>query len=447
MLRYFLGPSTSSADAVKGLRESDSLSSTVMAFGERVQSKAARTELARSLNAARWSQTKRGSDEAATPMTDAQRAACLELSHAARQFRTGRPHTSPRKSEPNLRVSSSGNRLVYADSALRDTVPPDRATGARVQDMALLDSTMAPHLSCPKCERRGTLRCTQNNQVDRAGLGGNLQWWCSRCKANTITLPMSRTLPRPMGASGPALQEVNARLVTASVQAGLGREGAALFAAVLDVPAPSHNCWDNAAARAYEAMEETGEASAKKALLEERVEAVAQGKGPDENGETGIIVSTDGRWPKRGRAHNSLDGYVHATGELTGKVVDYSYRTKVGKLKNHAKSSKAMEPDMTCEIIQRLNEDDNGVVVEGLCMDLDSATRAHVRELCEKEGFDEPRKLVDPNHFQKALKGAFLTIKTQLGVRGAFGADAQATSSPHPHPVSRDSHPPSTCVT
>jgi hypothetical protein len=198
-----------------------------------------------------------------------------------------------------------------------------------------------------------------------------------------------------------------------------------MLAAVLDMNTVDHKLYERGESLVYSAMEETGRASAENALVEERVKALADGVGPDADGRTPIVASFDARWPRRTRGMNSLDGYGHALAARTGKVVDYTFRTKVGPLKNWSASSKAMEPDMCVELVRRLNEDDTGVWVEGLCMDLDSSSRAHVREYAQTTGAREPRTLHDHNHFIKAVKGHFITLKAKLKRRGVFGKDTQ----------------------
>ena len=122
---------------------------------------------------------------------------------------------------------------------------------------------------------------------------------------------------------------------------------------------------------------------------------------------------------------NSLDGYAHAVAERSGKVVRYTFRTKVGPLKNWSKASKPMEADMIVQIVRELNEEETGVWIEGLCMDLDSSARAKVREYCRSSGQREPRTLHDLNHFIRALKGRFIELKKTLKRRGVFTPETQ----------------------
>jgi hypothetical protein len=290
--------------------------------------------------------------------------------------------------------------------------------------MGLLDEALAPLLTCPQCHAVGTLFCSREHER-RAGLASSLQWCCTACEVPVLKVWTSPSLPRKPEQKGPSLRQINAQLITGAVHSGLGRSAAHMFTSILDVPAPSDNAWDRGTRVVYPAMEAGGHASAKAALVEERVEALAAGVLPDEKGETPIVISIDARWPKRGRANNSLDGYMAAIGARTGKVVDFTFRTKVGKRKNWARASKAMEPDMGVEIVDRINSESNGAWVEGVCMDLDAATRAHIRTLCEERGWPEPRTLHDLNHFIKCVKGAFIQIKTRFKGQKVFTAETQ----------------------
>ena len=49
---------------------------------------------------------------------------------------------------------------------------------------------------------------------------------------------------------------------------------------------------------------------------------------------------------------------------------------------------------MAVELVQRLSSEDTGVFVEGLCMDLDSAASAHVRDFCIANDLHIPRPML-----------------------------------------------------
>ena len=386
--------------------------------------KVARAERARAIVKNRWHPTvavvaKRASRPIAR-CTAAQAAAIDDLLAAADGIQGVRTRSAPVRTDPLQRVSDSANRLVAAEPA----PSLDRVQGSRLVDMGLLDEALAPLLTCPQCHAVGTLFCSREHER-RAGLASSLQWCCTACDVPVLKVWTSPPLPRKPEQKGPSLRQINAQLVTGAVHAGLGRSSSQLFTSILDVPAPSFNAWDRVTKEVYPAMEAGGHASAKAALVEERVEALAAGVLPDEKGETPIVISIDARWPKRGRANNSLDGYMAAIGTRTGKVVDFTFRTKVGTRKNWSRASKAMEPDMGVEIVDRINSESNGAWVEGVCMDLDASTRAHICTLCEERGWPEPRTLHDLNHFIKCVKGAFIKIKTGFSGHKVFTADTQ----------------------
>ncbi|CAC5392244.1 unnamed protein product [Mytilus coruscus] len=123
----------------------------------------------------------------------------------------------------------------------------------------------------------------------------------------------------------------------------------------------------------------------------------------EENGntQTGISVSTDTCWQKKGsgRSYNSLSGVSTLIGTKTGKVVDHRLRISSCKIcekarskemiprkhqcrKNWSESAKGMEPDMVVEMLKGL--DDKDIVVSQVVGDDDST------------GFDRA-KLLMPN--------------------------------------------------
>ena len=114
-----------------------------------------------------------------------------------------------------------------------------------------------------------------------------VKWWCSRCRKITLSLDSCRPLPREPEQKGRNRREVNVRMVTGAVHTGLGHAQVQMLTSILDAPAPKKS-WTESAAAVYPAMEAGGRASAKQALVKERVAALAAGIGPDEKGETPI---------------------------------------------------------------------------------------------------------------------------------------------------------------
>lgn len=76
-----------------------------------------------------------------------------------------------------------------------------------------------------------------------------------------------------------------------------------------------------------EIIESNAEASEKKFLLEEAVEAITLNE--DSQQQKGIHASTDTCWQKKGsgRAYNSLSGVASLIGQKTGKVLHHTIRS------------------------------------------------------------------------------------------------------------------------
>ena len=267
-------------------------------------------------------------------------------SYASRFLRTGSSRSSGvERYSPIAQRSATGNRL--------DVPPPpeELAAGSRIIDLPQLYSNLLPHLTCPGCSRTGKL-CVRLNDERSRGLGGDLKFFCERCKDCTLTLPTSNILPlkeTPIG-----VVEQNLRLVVGAIVAGMGQNSSARFCGVLGVPSLDDKAFDRAAARVIPAFEAAGDASCRRWLDEERMQAICAGETLRADGRVGIPISYDAQWLKPGKTFNAPDGYGSAVGGRTGKCVRTAYRTKVGTLQNHTGSSGSMEPAMGAEVVVNL---------------------------------------------------------------------------------------------
>ena len=143
-----------------------------------------------------------------------------------------------------------------------------------------------------------------------------------------------------------------------------------------------------------------------KAAAEEEVKATPS--------DTGITISYDMGWQKRGRAMNSSTGVGHAVGARTGKVIEYATRSERCAIcyaaeqrnvvlrkhdcrRNHSKSSKAMEADAVEDIASDLQQ--AGITVSRMVGDDDSSA---IKRLREQMG-TQVKKSSDLNHVKKNL--------------------------------------------
>ena len=127
----------------------------------------------------------------------------------------------------------------------------------------------------------------------------------------------------------------------------------------------------------------------------ERELAIENGTEVDGEGCVGISCSHDMGWQKRGKGHNSSTGHAVVMGLETGKVMDFTTRTKACRIChnaekagkkakvhdchiNHFASSKAMEPLAAVDLFTRsLNSNVKLSVYAG---DDDSTTAAHIKQ-------------------------------------------------------------------
>ena len=127
----------------------------------------------------------------------------------------------------------------------------------------------------------------------------------------------------------------------------------------------------------------------------ERKEALHNGVQVDESNLVPIPCSFDMGWQKRGKGHNSRTGQAAVMSLSSGKVLDYTTRTKSCRFcdsakakgkqpkahdcrKNHEASSKAMEPAAAVELFNRAPS--QSVKLSVYTGDDDSITEAHIRQ-------------------------------------------------------------------
>ncbi|XP_076102353.1 uncharacterized protein LOC143071724 isoform X2 [Mytilus galloprovincialis] len=172
-----------------------------------------------------------------------------------------------------------------------------------------------------------------------------------------------------------------------------------------------------------EVMECSAEASERKFLLEEAVEAISLNE--DSQQQEGIHASTDTCWQKKGsgRAYNSLSGVASLIGQKTGKVLHHTMRSgdcrvcsianRKGEVprkhkcsKNWTGSAKAMEPDMVVQMIRDLKE--QNVPISELAGDDDST--GYNRAIKEMPDL-HMEKTSDRNHVTKNIVNKLYSMK------------------------------------
>ena len=143
------------------------------------------------------------------------------------------------------------------------------------------------------------------------------------------------------------------------------------------------------------AVDGIAKSSCRDYLTMEKEEALKNGVQVDKSNLVPISCSFDMSWQKRGKGHNSRTGQAAVMSLSSGKVLDYTTRTKscifcdsakaMGKQpktydcrKNHEASSKAMEPAAAVQLFNRAQN--QSVKFSVYAGDDDSTTEAHLRE-------------------------------------------------------------------
>lgn len=141
------------------------------------------------------------------------------------------------------------------------------------------------------------------------------------------------------------------------IHAGVGADQINTILASLNIPPVSYQTIADQQTEAGKVIEEVAMSSTNEWLQEEV--RLSQNKMID--------VSVDAGWQKRGsgKSYDSLSGHCSMIDSLTGKVVDFAVRSKQCRTcertstkehdcrKNWAGSSKAIEPDMVVEMLER----------------------------------------------------------------------------------------------
>ena len=172
------------------------------------------------------------------------------------------------------------------------------------------------------------------------------------------------------GQRGPLTHNINSRAVLGCLHTGIGETHLNNLLSTLNVPTINPVTFKSREREIGAAVEKVAQKTCHQNMTLERELAIENGTKVDAEGCVGVSCSYDMGWQKRGKGHNSSTGHAAVMGLETGKVMDFTTRTKacrichnaekVGKKAkvhdcriNHFASSKAMEPLAAVDLFTR----------------------------------------------------------------------------------------------
>ncbi|CAC5357764.1 unnamed protein product [Mytilus coruscus] len=265
------------------------------------------------------------------------------------------------------------------DDLFHEYIPSDLVPLDHCRFLCELEYLASQLRSCTGCDK--PLHLHNASGVRCYGVSGILYIICHRpiCgRLNKIKLGK----PHYPGENkrGIGVFDVNTKIATGMIHSGIGGTQLSNFLSVLNIHSIDFKALKERENETGAALEAQAEISEERYLQDEINQSFTEENG---NTQTGISVSTDTCWQKKGsgRSYNSLSGVSTLIGTKTGKVVDHRLRISSCKIcekarskemiprkhqcrKNWSGSAKGMEPDMVVEMLKGL--DDKDIVVSQL---------------------------------------------------------------------------------
>ncbi|XP_071141460.1 uncharacterized protein [Mytilus edulis] len=280
----------------------------------------------------------------------------------------------------NISNATREEEVSYEGNHTRSS--EDWREGRRIAELDVLATGLR---ACLKCGL--PLQLGHTIDIQTYGLGGLLKVQCF----NTSCMHVNSV---PTGKRHDRVWDVNSKLATGTwtslVHSGLGERQANSFLSELNIPAFSYKLVSARLREVGNVVEEVAKESTNEAL-EKELAAVEQKKGK-------LVVAVDAGWQKRGsgRAYDSKSGHCSMVGPETGKILNYSVRSKDCRVCSRAESrnesprehacyrnwegsSKGMEADMVIEMVKDVQS--KGCTVDALVGDEDSTTIGQVRAI------------------------------------------------------------------
>ena len=276
--------------------------------------------------------------------------------------------------------------------------------GRRIIDLAVLADGLE------KCSDKECIMPLSLKNIEREtklGLSSILWVRCVCGELNSVATSKNHGKKQ----KGRPLYDVNTKLATGLLHAGLSIVSVQRFLECLDIPPPSRNCIKQREREVGPVFEKVANETCKSALELETVLSSSDGH----LGPVDITASYDMGWQRRssGRAYNSRSGVGVLIGKESGKLLAYSSRIsnckqcEVNETKKKTKvhdcrlnwqgSSKAMEGDVAVELVKSVESEK--CRISTIIGDDDATTISKV----EKSVDYAVNKLSDFNHSKKTV--------------------------------------------
>ena len=190
----------------------------------------------------------------------------------------------------------------------------EHVNGFRFIDIAIL-AAVFESLLCPSCKQGHVV--FDEDKESKMGLASLLILKCTTRKCSFY-----KSFYTSAKANNSKAFEVNRRAVLATRNIGVGHQGLAKFACVMNMLPPMN---ENAYRDHVQAVRDAAERTAKKSMSE-AADKLKEFYEPDEEGVYNIAVSGDGTWRKRG--FSSSFGVVTVLSTITGKALDCEIMSK-----------------------------------------------------------------------------------------------------------------------
>ncbi|CAC5400875.1 unnamed protein product [Mytilus coruscus] len=276
-------------------------------------------------------------------------------------------------------------------------IPSDLVDLSYCRFVVELDVLAKQLQQCTKCCT--PLHLHNSLGVRPLGLSGILFVQCTEC-GNIDRIKLGKTHYRTEVKRGNGIFDINTKVTTGMIHAGIGETQLNNLLAAMNIHCINSKTLKEREIEIGEIIESNAEASEKKFLLEEAVEAITLNE--DSQQQKGIHASTETCWQKKGsgRAYNSLSGVASLIGQKTGKVLHHTIRS------GDCRVSKAMEPDMVVQMIRDLKE--QNVPISELAGDDDST--GYNRAIKEMPDLHMD-KISDRNHVTKNIVNKLYSMK------------------------------------